>query len=39
MQSKTANAKEVPMGSEGGVAIDAADPTIMGIDVGGGPMC
>ena len=31
MQPKTAHPKEVLMSSEGGVAIGAADPTIMGV--------
>ena len=39
MQPKTAHAKEVSMSSKGGVAVGAADPTIMGVDVGGGPIC
>lgn len=39
VQSKTAHTKEVPMGSERGVAVGAADPTIIDVYVGGGPIC
>ena len=39
VQSKTAHAKELPMGAERGVAVGAADPTIVGVYVGGGPIC